>query len=117
MPATKPVPGSLFPNVEIPKLGGGVLQLGNASDGYDWQLIVVYRGKHCPICTRYLRELNEVVAPLNDLGIEVVAISADQRTTRCCAGCAGDSGVFRWIRIDRAADAGAWSLHFQPPPW
>ena len=83
MPATKPVPGSLFPRVEIPMLGGGVLQLGNASDGYDWQLIVVYRGKHCPICTRYLRELNEVVAPLKDLGIEVVAISADneQRAT------------------------------------
>ena len=73
----KPAPGERFPVLEMPKLGGGTLRLGEASDGYDWQMIVVYRGKHCPVCTGYLRELNETVSPLKELGIEVLAVSAD----------------------------------------
>ena len=80
MSPAKPVPGQNFPIVEVSKLGGGVLALGQASDGYDWQMIVVYRGKHCPICTRYLRELDEVVGSLKELGIEVIAVSADSET-------------------------------------
>lgn len=77
MHVNKPKPGDRFPQSELPKLNGGRLTLGKAGGGYDWQLIVVYRGKHCPICTRYLREVNEIVAPLKELGIEIVAISAD----------------------------------------
>ncbi|MBY5933513.1 redoxin domain-containing protein [Tateyamaria omphalii] len=77
MHANKPIPGAKFPSISVPKLGGGTLTLGVARDGFDWQMIVVYRGRHCPICTRYLREANEVVAPLAELGIEVVAVSAD----------------------------------------
>lgn len=77
MPSNRPKPGEPFPEIKVPKLGGGTLQLGEASDGYDWQMIVVYRGKHCPICTRYLREVSEVIASLKDLRIEVVAVSAD----------------------------------------
>jgi peroxiredoxin len=77
MSTQKPTPGTHFQPIEIAKLGGGTLSLGRAGEGYDWQLIVVYRGKHCPICTRYLKEVSEIVAPLKDLGIEVVAVSAD----------------------------------------
>ena len=77
MPTQKPTPGTPFQPIKIAKLGGGALTLGRAGEGYDWQLIVVYRGKHCPICTRYLKEVSETVAPLKDLGIEVVAVSAD----------------------------------------
>lgn len=77
MTIRKPMPGTPFPQLQVPKLGGGSLTLGHAGEGYDWQLIVVYRGKHCPICTRYLKEVSEIVAPLKDLRIEVVAVSAD----------------------------------------
>lgn len=79
MSINKPGPGDTFPVVDVPLLGGGTLRLGEASEGYDWQMVVVYRGKHCPICTRYLREVDEIVAPLKELGIEVVAVSADSR--------------------------------------
>lgn len=77
MSTNKPTPGTQFPEITIDKLGGGTLTLGKASAGNDWQMIVVYRGKHCPICTRYLKEVNDVVAPLKELSIEVVAVSAD----------------------------------------
>ncbi|MEM5503174.1 redoxin domain-containing protein [Ahrensia kielensis] len=80
MPTQKPTPGTPFQPIQVSKLGGGTLTLGQAEDGYEWQLIVVYRGKHCPICTRYLKEVGSIVAPLNELGIEVVAVSADSET-------------------------------------
>ena len=45
-------------------------------------MVVVYRGKHCPLCTRYLKELNEALPKFSALGVDVVAVSADseQRT-------------------------------------
>lgn len=69
--------GDTFPEMTVDRLGGGELRLGAPSDGKDWQMVVVYRGKHCPICTRYLGELNDALPDLNKLGIDVVAVSAD----------------------------------------
>ncbi|WP_299298395.1 redoxin domain-containing protein [uncultured Tateyamaria sp.] len=77
MPHTLPRPGAPFPSITVPQLGGGTLALGQPQGGHDWQLVVVYRGKHCPLCTRYLSELQSIVEPLAELGIDVVAVSAD----------------------------------------
>lgn len=70
-------PGARFPDITLPRLGGGTLTLAQPESGHDWRMIVVYRGKHCPICTRYLRELNDAVPDLNQLGVDLVAVSAD----------------------------------------
>ncbi|MFT2090742.1 redoxin domain-containing protein [Paraglaciecola sp. 2405UD69-4] len=43
----------------------------------DWQMVVVYRGVHCPICATYLNELNELYKEYKKADIEVVAVSAD----------------------------------------
>ena len=69
--------GDRFPEIVVNKIGGGNLTLGTPTNGYDGQLVVVYRGKHCPLCTRYLDELNTALSELNDIGIDVVAVSAD----------------------------------------
>ncbi len=50
--------GSVFPTIEVAKLGGGTLVLGEASGEHDWKLVVVYRGLHCPICKKYLAQLD-----------------------------------------------------------
>ncbi|TBR43793.1 AhpC/TSA family protein [Marinomonas agarivorans] len=70
-------PGQDFQPLTVSKLGGGSLTLGKPAEGFEWQLIVVYRGKHCPICTRYLGEFNDALAEFNKAGVEVVAVSAD----------------------------------------
>lgn len=69
--------GAPFPSISVAKLGGGTVDLGTPNEGYDWKLVVVYRGKHCPLCTRYLSALNDALPDLNALGIDVVAVSAD----------------------------------------
>lgn len=44
-----------------------------------WQLIVVYRGKHCPVSRNYLASLQQIIYELDDLGVEVLALTADGR--------------------------------------
>ncbi len=63
-----------MPSLTLPKLGGGTLSIGS-TDG--WQMVVVYRGKHCPICRRYLKELDGHLDEFAAMGVDVVAISAD----------------------------------------
>lgn len=75
--AHKLTAGDSFPAQTVAKLGGGDVTLGKPADGKEWQMVVVYRGAHCPICTRYLGEVNDKLGELNDLGIDVVAVSAD----------------------------------------
>lgn len=72
-------PGDVFPTLSLPKLGGGTITLGRPEPQYDWQMVVVYGGKHCPICTKYLDELNQVLPELHQLNIDVVAVSADSQ--------------------------------------
>lgn len=77
MNQTKLTAGSVFPSLSVPKLGGGQVDTDASSTKYPWTLVVIYRGKHCPICTRYLLQLNEILPKLNDLGVNVIALSAD----------------------------------------
>lgn len=77
MTSSKLTAGDAFPKMTVPKMGGGELTLGTPSGDKDWQMVVVYRGKHCPICTRYLGELKDALADIEKSGVEVVAVSAD----------------------------------------
>ncbi len=69
--------GQTFPKTEVAKLGGDTLMLGEPSALYDWQLVVIYRGRHCPLCKKYLAKLEEVKTRFHDNGIDVVVASGD----------------------------------------
>lgn len=71
--------GSMFPKTEIHLLAGGTTTLGTPQFGHDWQLVVVYRGLHCPICKNYLAKLQELEPSFNDLGVDVIALSGDPK--------------------------------------
>ncbi len=43
----------------------------------NFTMIVVYRGKHCPVCKKYLEALQTKVDTFTDLGVNVIAISSD----------------------------------------
>ncbi|MFZ9245113.1 MAG: peroxiredoxin-like family protein, partial [Burkholderiaceae bacterium] len=45
--------------------------------GQRFDLIVVYRGLHCPICAKYLIELERLVPEFQSRGVEVLALSSD----------------------------------------
>ena len=68
--------GSDMPKLSLPRVGGGEVQLGAQSG---WQMVVVYRGKHCPICKSYLGTLDKLLDQFKAVGTEVVAVSADTK--------------------------------------
>jgi len=56
---------------------GTQVDIGAASG--KWQLIVVYRGKHCGRCKKYLNTLQEMQTQWYDAGFEIMTVSADSR--------------------------------------
>lgn len=70
-------PGSTFPALSANISAEQKVQLGKASGNADWRLLVVYRGKHCPLCTKYLNALEAFKQQLNDIKVDILAVSAD----------------------------------------
>ena len=82
---SKLVAGEIFPAITVKKLNGSeTTTLGSPGNGCDWQLIIIYRGVHCPVCTQYLTELNDYVAAFKDINVDVIAVSGDdeQKATK-----------------------------------
>ena len=73
---TRIAAGSSFPAMTWPLASGGDLTLTGEKG---WRLLVVYRGKHCPLCKKYLATLNDKLQEFEAAGIKVAAVSADPR--------------------------------------
>lgn len=74
-------PTPLMPRQAVPNLGvattdGGRLVLGSLPP-QKFDLIVFYRGLHCPICTKYLMELERLAPEFEKRGVRMIAISSD----------------------------------------
>lgn len=73
---SRPQAGAPLAAMTVARAGGGEIRIGTAAG---WQMLVVYRGKHCPLCRKYLGGLNGMLDQFQALGIEVLAVSADTR--------------------------------------
>lgn len=69
--------GATFPAMTATDLDGNVVDLGTPGGDAEWRLLVVYRGQHCPMCTKYLNALDGYIERLGEIRIDVVAVSAD----------------------------------------
>lgn len=70
-------PAAAFPEISVPVVGGVPRGLNQPAEGTDWQLIVVYRGFHCPICKGYLKLLDDLAPKFREIGVDVMAVSGD----------------------------------------
>ena len=86
--ANKIAAGAAFPAISVPRLGGGEVAPG-AMEG--WRLLVVYRGKHCPLCKPYLTTLDGLIETFAAAGVQVMAVSADPEEKA-----AADVAEFGW---------------------
>ncbi|MCQ8849773.1 peroxiredoxin-like family protein [Alteromonas stellipolaris] len=73
-------PDSSFPDVQVTLSTGEAVSLSSKREGCDWKMVVVYRGKHCPICTKYLNALEDYKGRLLALGVDLIAVSADSQS-------------------------------------
>lgn len=64
------------PALNVPLTTGERFVLGG-QPGAAFDMIVFYRGLHCPICAKYLLELERLAPDFASRGVQVVAISSD----------------------------------------
>ncbi|GGM15784.1 peroxiredoxin-like family protein [Deinococcus aerophilus] len=70
------MPRQPVPALDVPLVSGGRYVLGqNPGDNFD--LIVFYRGLHCPICAKYLLELERLSEQFAGRGVRLLALSSD----------------------------------------
>lgn len=69
-------PKSRVPSFDVPLLGGGNFNMAEASPE-NFQIIVAYRGLHCPKCKAQLQAIEPIVADIRADGHDVVAVSMD----------------------------------------
>lgn len=69
-------PATAFPSITWPTVQGGKIDIAG-DEG--WRMLVVYRGKHCPLCKRYFKTLNGLLGEFKDAGVNVSAVSADPK--------------------------------------
>lgn len=69
-------PQSRVPAISVPLIGGGTFSMAEASPD-NFQLIMFYRGLHCPKCRVQLETANKIFDDLKSRGYDLVAISMD----------------------------------------
>ncbi|MCJ7799880.1 MAG: AhpC/TSA family protein [Polaromonas sp.] len=74
---------ALMPRFPVPALNVALTTEGRfvlgAAPGEHFDLLVFYRGLHCPICAKYLLELERLAPEFAARGVQVVAISSDEQ--------------------------------------
>lgn len=104
------MPRKSVPALDLPVVGGGKWSLAEANPE-NFALIVFYRGRHCPICSMYLRELNRQAADFESRGVKIIAVSTDE-----AARAADSKSEWKLDNLDIAYNlsiegARAWGLY------
>ncbi len=67
--------GGAMPEITLPTVDGGEVSIGGAKDR--WQMIVVYRGLHCPICKNYTAKVEALKDQFDALDTDILFVSGD----------------------------------------
>ncbi len=79
MISQKLIAGSVFPELLVNNLKNETLNISQIATDFDWKMIVVYRGKHCPLCSVFLNELERYQSKLREMRIDIALVSADSK--------------------------------------
>ena len=70
------IPRQPVPALNVTLLDGSRFVLG-AEPGDNFDMLVFYRGLHCPVCAKYLIELERLMDDFESRGVKVLALSSD----------------------------------------
>ena len=77
-PITPLIPRQPVPALNLSLAGGGEWSL-EQQQPENFTMIVFYRGLHCPVCGKYLRDLHSKLDAFRQRGVTVIAVSSDTR--------------------------------------
>ncbi|MEM6680167.1 MAG: peroxiredoxin-like family protein [Pseudomonadota bacterium] len=67
------------PALTVPLTAGGTYTLGETPPE-SFEILVFYRGKHCPICRDYLQAIEALLDDVAAEGVRIAAFSMDEET-------------------------------------
>lgn len=103
-------PRQTVPNLDLPLLSGNRFILGEVPP-QRFDLLVFYRGLHCPLCAKYLIELERLSDQFAQRGVRITAISSDEADR---AQTMADKIQARGVQLAHGLDmatARAWGLY------
>lgn len=71
-------PGQEVPELIVPTTRGVKWDL-RENKPENFTMIIFYRGLHCPVCKKYLEELNTKIDDFREKGVDVICISSNSR--------------------------------------
>jgi peroxiredoxin len=104
------MPRQAVPALDLPLTTGGRYVSGQQS-GERFDLLVFYRGLHCPICAKYLLELERLGEEFQKRGVRIIAISSDEASR---AQAMADKVQARCVEVAYGLDLGLarrWGLY------
>ncbi len=108
--ADMPKVGDAIPNAMVRDEKGGEVSIHDLVEGKP-TVLVFYRGGWCPFCTKHLAELSGIVKPLDDAGVQLLAVSMD-RPEKIAATPDRDKLPYRLLSDSDAAAAKAFGIAF-----
>jgi len=69
-------PRQTTPDIHIELVNDAQWSLSK-QDPKNFTLMIVYRGLHCPVCKKYLEDLQTKLSKFNELGVNVITMSSD----------------------------------------
>ena len=72
----RPTPQHTAPELSFPLINGDQWNLSEQEPD-NFTLVIFYRGLHCPICKKYLQQLEDLLPDFEERGVNVVAVSMD----------------------------------------
>jgi peroxiredoxin len=70
------MPRQLVPALNVDLVGGGRWSLAEQRPSH-FTMLVFYRGLHCPVCRKYLSELNGLAGRFDARGVSILVLSTD----------------------------------------
>jgi peroxiredoxin len=71
-----PLPQAKVPALKVKTLDGKVWDIAKQNPKM-FTMVIFYRGYHCPICLKYLQEIDTKLPEFEEQGVNVIAISMD----------------------------------------
>ena len=98
-----------FPAISLHTVSGQSLVLGHPPQD-QWQMLVMYRGLHCPVCKKYLGQLNDMRKDFDELNVQIVAVSTDpeEKAIKLASELGLDFEVAYGLSIDQARALGLY---------
>jgi len=117
MQSLKLTSGGELPAISLPLVGGGTVTLGKVASPGNWQVVIVYRGVHCPVCNKYLSRLESLKEEFRAANSEILAVSGDpeEKATRMVRSNGLSFPVAFGLTVEQMRQLGLYISHPRSP--